>query len=98
MGIAGACRGHELYEMKLRNVKEINAIIIVNTPDSKNEMIRTYTITASERNKCRYLQIVKKYNNIVSKLQVNVFLWVILKGDIIINLSTKTQSLKHLVR
>lgn len=68
MGIAGACRGQELCEMKLMDVKEINEIIIVTIPDSKNGMPRTFTITASKGNNYCYLQIVKKYINIRSKI------------------------------
>lgn len=63
MGIVGAYHSQDLGEIKLMYVKEINDIIIVNIPDTKNEMSRTFTMTASEGSKINvstYFQLVKK--------------------------------------
>ena len=84
MGIAGACRGQELCEMKLTDVEETDEIIFVKIPNSKNGMPRTFTITACRENKVRYLQIVKKYINIRSKI-VNVRFFMRYRGGRCVN-------------
>lgn len=61
MGIAGACRSHELCGMKLENVKDSGEIFIITIPDSKTGLSRMFIIT-------EHLEKIKKYMELRSKL------------------------------
>ena len=44
-GIAGACRREELYNTKINDIEDKGACVIVNNPDSKTHIPRTFTIS-----------------------------------------------------
>lgn len=55
MGIMGACRKHELYQMKTTHFTDLNSAVLVAVPDTKTKIVRNFTITG------QYYQIYKKY-------------------------------------
>lgn len=60
-GIAGACRREELYNMKINDIEDKGAFIIVNIPDTKTHISRTFTITNQGNETVNYLEFYKKY-------------------------------------
>ncbi|XP_023311993.1 uncharacterized protein LOC111691272 isoform X2 [Anoplophora glabripennis] len=61
-GIMGACRRHELHDLKCENVKDMNGILIINVIETKTKVQRTFTITG------KYYEISKKYLNLRPKI------------------------------
>ncbi|CAH1130496.1 unnamed protein product [Ceutorhynchus assimilis] len=57
-GIMGACRRHELHDLKLENVQDKKEILIVNIVESKTKIRRTFTIAGKLYETC------KKYMNL----------------------------------
>ena len=55
MGIMGACRSNELYEMKIEDVKDLNTTLIITIPKTKTKVVRSFVITD------QFYGIVKKY-------------------------------------
>ncbi|KAJ8910984.1 hypothetical protein NQ315_003678, partial [Exocentrus adspersus] len=55
VGIMGACRKNELYQMKINDIEDLGHFILVSIPDSKTNVSRNFTITGE------YCQIFKKY-------------------------------------
>ncbi|XP_044260682.1 uncharacterized protein LOC123008751 [Tribolium madens] len=64
MGITGACRNHELCDMKVANVKETGDVFIVTIPDSSTGMSRMFVLTD-------HLEKVRKYIELRSKITVD---------------------------
>lgn len=58
LGIIGACRRNELYELTTADINFADSMIIVTIPDSKTHIKRTFTIEG------KYSEIVKKYINL----------------------------------
>ncbi|KAJ8943328.1 hypothetical protein NQ317_017018, partial [Molorchus minor] len=44
MGILGACRREELCQMSLNNIEDLGNTLVVNIPDSKTRVSRTFTV------------------------------------------------------
>ncbi|KAJ8964300.1 hypothetical protein NQ317_016778 [Molorchus minor] len=44
MGILGACRREELCQMSLNNIEDLGNTLVVNIPDSKTRVTRTFTV------------------------------------------------------
>ncbi|KAJ8975867.1 hypothetical protein NQ317_009652 [Molorchus minor] len=44
MGILGACRREELWQMSLNNIEDLGNTLVVNIPNSKTRVSRTFTI------------------------------------------------------
>ncbi|PSN50224.1 hypothetical protein C0J52_07799 [Blattella germanica] len=44
-GLMGACRRHELHDMKLVNVMDMETSILVTIPDTKTKTTRTFTLS-----------------------------------------------------
>ena len=51
----GACRRHELHQLKVNNVKDIGKTLVVTIPNTKTKSSRTFTITG------KYYDICQKY-------------------------------------
>ncbi|KYB27117.1 uncharacterized protein LOC103313307 [Tribolium castaneum] len=64
MGITGACRNHELCDMKVENVKEAGDVFIVKIPDSNTGIPRMFVLTD-------HLDKVRKYIEFRSKITVD---------------------------
>jgi integrase len=58
MGIMGACRSIELYEMKMEDLNDLNATLIITIPKTKTKIVRTFILTDE------YYNFVKKYMNL----------------------------------
>lgn len=54
----GACRRHELHQMKITNFNDLGSAVLVTIPDTKNKIIRSFTVTSP------YYEIYKKYVNL----------------------------------
>ncbi|KAJ8978240.1 hypothetical protein NQ317_016391 [Molorchus minor] len=44
MGILGACRREKLCQMSLNNIEDLGNTLVVNIPDSKTRVSRTFTV------------------------------------------------------
>ncbi|KAJ8978193.1 hypothetical protein NQ317_013139 [Molorchus minor] len=44
MGILGACRREELCQMSLNNIEDLGNTLVVNIPDSKTRVSKTFTV------------------------------------------------------
>ncbi|XP_033222705.1 uncharacterized protein LOC117176559, partial [Belonocnema kinseyi] len=55
IGITGACRRDELYNIKVDDVKDFNSMFLVTLPKMKNKLVRSFTIVGE------FYAIVKKY-------------------------------------
>lgn len=51
----GACRGHELYSMKLADVNDLGSSLLVTIPQTKTGVSRKFIITG------KFYEICKKY-------------------------------------
>lgn len=60
-GVMGACRRHELHDLKFENVKDFKDTLIINIPETKTKIPRTFTVTG------KYYNICKKYINLRPK-------------------------------
>lgn len=58
MGVMGACRRHELHQMKITNFNDLGSALLVTIPDTKTKIVRNFTVTAP------YYEIYKKYANL----------------------------------
>ncbi|XP_044744385.1 uncharacterized protein LOC123306444 [Coccinella septempunctata] len=55
MGVVGACRANEMYEMKMTHLKDLGSAFLVKVPTTKTKVSREFTITDN------YYEICKKY-------------------------------------
>ncbi|KAJ8979478.1 hypothetical protein NQ317_000354, partial [Molorchus minor] len=56
MGILGACRREELCQMNLNNIEDLGNTLVVNIPDSKTRVSRTFTVITET-----YIDLYPKY-------------------------------------
>lgn len=61
LGVAGACRREELYNMKMADIEDHGALLVVKIPNSKTNIQRTFTVTSKVDDKVSYLDIYRKY-------------------------------------
>lgn len=55
VGVMGACRKHELWQMKTNHIQDLGTAILIQVPDTKTKIERKFTITGS------FCTIFKKY-------------------------------------
>lgn len=55
IGISGACRGSELVDMKLQDIKQEGQMLVINIPKTKTDKARSFTVSPS------LTEIVNKY-------------------------------------
>lgn len=55
VGLMGACRRHELWQMKTDHIQNLGAAVLIKVPDTKTKMERQFTITG------HFCTIFKKY-------------------------------------
>ncbi|XP_050516507.1 uncharacterized protein LOC126891373 [Diabrotica virgifera virgifera] len=67
-GISGACRRDELVKMVTKDVEDKGSILIVNIPNTKTNMQRTFVINASSGNGPNYIEIYGKYISLRRKI------------------------------
>lgn len=60
LGIAGACRREELYNMCLKDIEDRGSFLIVRIPNTKTNIQRTFTVI-DEDNDIHYLEVCRKY-------------------------------------
>ncbi|KAJ8912535.1 hypothetical protein NQ315_014479 [Exocentrus adspersus] len=58
MGIMGACRANEMYDMKTEDIKDLGSAFLVNVPNTKTKVSRKFTITDN------FYPICQKYMDI----------------------------------
>ncbi|XP_023311407.1 uncharacterized protein LOC111692006 [Anoplophora glabripennis] len=58
MGVMGACRSNELYEMKTKNLQFFEGCINISVPITKTKVPRNFTVTGD------FYNIVKKYSEL----------------------------------
>ncbi|KAJ8983577.1 hypothetical protein NQ317_019430 [Molorchus minor] len=56
MGILGACRREELCQMSLNNIEDLGNTLVVNIPDSRTRISRTFTVITET-----YIDLYRKY-------------------------------------
>ncbi|KAJ8977680.1 hypothetical protein NQ317_018885 [Molorchus minor] len=56
MGILGACRRKELCQMSLNNIEDLGNTLVVNIPDSKTRVSRTFTVITET-----YIDLYRNY-------------------------------------
>ncbi|KAJ8972906.1 hypothetical protein NQ317_001577 [Molorchus minor] len=56
MGILGGCRREELCQMSLNNIEDLENTLVVNIPDSKTRVSRTFTVITET-----YIDLYRKY-------------------------------------
>lgn len=59
LGIFGACRREELCQMTLDNVEDMGTSLIINIPDTKNKVPRTFTVLEK-----LYLDLYRRYTSL----------------------------------
>ncbi len=69
LGVSGACRREELYNITLKDIELKDEVIIVNLPNTKTKIQRTFTVVNNADEKIPYLQIIRKYINLRPKNQ-----------------------------
>nr|XP_023018391.1 uncharacterized protein LOC111507326 [Leptinotarsa decemlineata] len=67
-GISGACRCDELLKMATTDIEDKGSILIVNIPNSKTNIQRTFVINASLGNGPNYIDIYRKYISLRPKI------------------------------
>ncbi|XP_028132030.2 uncharacterized protein LOC126892541 [Diabrotica virgifera virgifera] len=67
-GISGACRCDELVKMVTKDVEDKGSILIVNIPNTKTNMQRTFVINASSGNGPNDIEIYRKYISLRPKI------------------------------
>uniref|UniRef100_A0A6P7EYQ7 Uncharacterized protein DDB_G0271670-like n=1 Tax=Diabrotica virgifera virgifera TaxID=50390 RepID=A0A6P7EYQ7_DIAVI len=55
IGIMGACRSNELYQVNIQDVKDLQTDLLITIPKSKTKIVRKFTINST------FYNIVKKY-------------------------------------
>lgn len=60
LGISGACRREELYNMSVRDIEDRKSFLIVKIPNTKTNIQRTFTVINRD-NDINYLEICRKY-------------------------------------
>lgn len=61
LGIAGACRRDELYNMTIGDVTDNDTFITINLPNTKTNISRTFTIVPHKDQEVDYLKIIRNY-------------------------------------
>lgn len=61
MGVAGALRRDELVKMTVDDISDQGSVIIVNVPDTKTHISRSFTIIDKVGEKVPFLTILRKY-------------------------------------
>ncbi len=61
LGVSGACRREELYNITLNDIEDRDSFIIVKIPNTKTHIQRSFTITNVENETIHYLEIIRKY-------------------------------------
>lgn len=61
MGLAGACRREELYNMTIDDIVRKDCMLVVKVPDSKTHIERTFTVIGETVNGINPLNIYDKY-------------------------------------
>jgi hypothetical protein len=64
LGIAGACRREELYNMKIEDFEERDGLIIVKLPQTKTHIQRSFVVINQPDEEVHYLDIYHKYRNL----------------------------------
>uniref|UniRef100_A0A6P7GY87 Uncharacterized protein LOC114348327 n=1 Tax=Diabrotica virgifera virgifera TaxID=50390 RepID=A0A6P7GY87_DIAVI len=68
IGIMGACRPNELYQMNIQDVKDLQTDLLITIPKSKTKIVRKFTINST------FYNIVKKYIDLrPSHVKINSF-------------------------
>lgn len=62
IGIMGACRRDELYQLKFQEVKDIESAIVITIPTTKTKTARTFTITGKFAKFCREYMMLRPKN------------------------------------
>lgn len=58
MGVMGACRSNELYEMKITHLQDLGSAFLVNVPNTKTKICRKFTVTDNFYKICQtYLRL-----------------------------------------
>lgn len=61
LGVAGACRREELYNMTIKDIEDRESFIIICIPNTKTNIQRTFTVINKKDENIHYLEIVRKY-------------------------------------
>ena len=61
MGVAGACRREELVKMTINDIEDKGAVVIVNLPNTKTNITRSFTITKNKQDNVDFVEIFRKY-------------------------------------
>lgn len=61
MGLAGALRREELYNMTTDNIEKVESVLVITIPDSKTHIQRKFTLIGTEVHGINLLDIYKKY-------------------------------------
>lgn len=61
MGIAGACRRHELCDIEIDDIQDTGAALIVKIKECKNKVSRTFVVTDNNNQTRSFLEIFRKY-------------------------------------
>ncbi|KAJ8911518.1 hypothetical protein NQ315_012490 [Exocentrus adspersus] len=75
MGIMGACRANEMYNMKTEDIKDLGSAFLVNVPNTTTKVSRKLTITDNFYPICKkYMDIRPVYIYDISVRQIAEFL------------------------
>ncbi|XP_031335009.1 uncharacterized protein LOC116164903 [Photinus pyralis] len=55
VGISGACRKHELWNLKIDHIQDLGGAVVIRVPDTKTNVQRKFTITGE------FYEVFKKY-------------------------------------
>ncbi|XP_050517936.1 uncharacterized protein LOC126892445 [Diabrotica virgifera virgifera] len=61
LGISGACRREELYNITMNDIQQTDGLMIVKVPNTKTNIQRTFTVVNKPDDKIPYLEILQKY-------------------------------------
>lgn len=61
IGVFGACRRDEIVKLSVDDIQDKDSIIIVNLPNTKTNVTRTFVITNNEQASVDILALVRKY-------------------------------------
>ncbi|XP_045479462.1 uncharacterized protein LOC123684303 isoform X2 [Harmonia axyridis] len=61
LGIAGACRRDELYNMRIDDIEDHEKFVVVKIPNTENNIQRSFTVTNELDEEIHYIDILRKY-------------------------------------
>ncbi|KAJ4443357.1 hypothetical protein ANN_05025 [Periplaneta americana] len=64
MGRAGACRRNEITNLTIDDIEDRGSVIVVNIPNTKTKISRTFTIIDKPDEEVHFLEIFRKYVNL----------------------------------